>query len=51
MRPVNKGEAPKIQFKKYQEAEPYLEERSGAYCSFCEFPLKHVPEVDRKSVV
>lgn len=48
MRPVNKGEAPKIQFKKYQEAEPYLEVRLGAYCSFCEFPLKHVPEVEHK---
>ena len=34
MRPVNKGETPDKVFKKYQEAEPYLEERVGPYCSF-----------------
>lgn len=48
MRPVDKGEAPEHVFKKYQEAEPYLEERLGAYCSFCEFPIRHVPEVEHK---
>lgn len=48
MRPVNKGEAPDKEFKKYQEAEPYLEERLGAYCSFCELPINHVPEVEHK---
>lgn len=48
MRPVDKGEAPEQVFKKYQDAEPYLEERLGAYCSFCEFPIKHVPEVEHK---
>lgn len=48
MRPVNKGEAPDKVFKKYQEAEPYLKERLGAYCSFCEFPINHVPEVEHK---
>lgn len=48
MRPVDKGMAPDVRFKKYQDAEPYLEERIGAYCSFCEFPIKHVPEVEHK---
>lgn len=48
MRPVNKGEAPEQEFKKYQDAEPYLEERLGAYCSFCEMPVNHVPEVEHK---
>lgn len=48
MRPVDKGEAPNIEFEKYQEAEPYLEERLGAYCSFCELPINHVPEVEHK---
>ncbi len=48
MRPVDKGEAPEHAFQKYQEAEPYLEERLGAYCSFCEFPIRHVPEVEHK---
>lgn len=48
MRPVTKGEAPDKKFKKYQEAEPYLEERLGAYCSFCEMSINHVPEVEHK---
>ena len=48
MRPVDKGQAPDIRFKKYQDAEPYLEERLGACCSFCEYPIQHVPEVEHK---
>ncbi len=46
MRPVNKGASPEKQFKSYQDAEYYLEKRLGAYCSFCELPIKHVPEVE-----
>ena len=46
MRPIEKGAAPDVEFKKYSEAEPFLEERLGAYCSFCEFPIKHVPKVE-----
>lgn len=46
MRPVNKGKAPDIEFKKYRDAMPYMEERVGAYCSYCELPLQHVPEID-----
>lgn len=48
MRPVDKGEAPEHVFKKYQEAEPYLEECLGAYCSFCELLIRYVPEVEHK---
>lgn len=48
MRPINKGDAPKIKLKKYQDAKPYLEKRIGPYCSFCELPLQHVPEVEHK---
>lgn len=48
MRPVHKGKAPDRVFKKYQDAEPYLEQCLGAYCSFCEFPINHVPEVEHK---
>lgn len=48
MRPVIKGDAPNKEFKKYQEAEPYLEERLGAYCSFCEMSVRHAPEVEHK---
>lgn len=48
MRPINKGKAPNVVFDKYQDAQPHLEERLGPYCSFCEFPIKHVPEVEHK---
>lgn len=48
MRPVKKGDAPEWKFKKYQDAGPYLKERLGPYCSFCEFPIHHVPEVEHK---
>lgn len=30
----------------YGDALPYLENRIGSYCSYCEFPLNHVPEVE-----
>ncbi len=46
MRPVEKGKAPVCKFIKYQDAERELEERLGAYCSYCELPIKHVPEVE-----
>ena len=48
MRPVDKGKAPDRTFNDYQDAEPYLEERIGPYCSYCEFPINHVPEGDHK---
>ncbi|HJD32380.1 MAG TPA: HNH endonuclease [Candidatus Eisenbergiella stercorigallinarum] len=48
MRPVDKGETPDRTFDDYQDAEPYLEERIGPYCSYCEFPIGHVPEVEHK---
>lgn len=46
MRPVNKGPAPEKQYRKYQDAEPDLEKCLGPYCSFCEMPIRHVPEVE-----
>lgn len=48
MRPVNKGESPYDNIIKYEDAEPYLNERIGRYCSFCELPIFHVPEVEHK---
>lgn len=45
MRPVNKGKAPEVEYKDYKDAEPELEERLGAYCSYCEMPINHAPEV------
>lgn len=49
MRPLNKGEAPYVKISDYAEALPYLEERIGLYCSYCGFPIKHVPEVEHIS--
>lgn len=48
MRPVNKGVSPYDSIAKYEDAEPYLNERIGRYCSFCELPIFHVPEVEHK---
>lgn len=48
MRPVDKGTAPSKVYRQYQDAEADLEKRLGAYCSYCEFPIKHVPEVEHK---
>lgn len=45
MRPVNKGKSPKT-FSKYREAAPYLEDRLGRYCSYCEMPIFNAPEVE-----
>ena len=46
MRPVDKGESPYEKINKYQDALPYLEEKIGLYCSYCEMPIKHVPEIE-----
>ena len=46
MRPVDKGESPYKEIKEYQEALPYLEKKIGLYCSYCEMPINHVPEVE-----
>lgn len=49
MRPLNKGESPYVRIANYSQALPYLEERVGSYCSYCEFPIMHVPEVEHIS--
>ena len=46
MRPVNKGKSPYTNIMKYRDALPYLENRIGLYCSYCEYPISHVPEVE-----
>ena len=46
MRPVNKGKSPYQKIKSYEEATPYLGKRLGFYCSYCEMPIKNVPEVE-----
>ena len=47
MRPVNKGQKP-VEYKHYRDAEPYLEQRLGTYCSFCEMDISHAPKLNIK---
>lgn len=49
MRPINKGPSPYERISDYSEALPYLEQRIGVYCSYCEFRIDHVPEVEHVS--
>ena len=46
MRPVDKGKSPYEKIKVYQDALPYLGKKIGLYCSYCEMPIKHVPEIE-----
>lgn len=48
MRPLDKGESPYKKISKYQDAEPYLEKRLGAYCSFCEMRVNNALAVEHK---
>lgn len=48
MRPVYKGDSPYKTIGVYQEAEPYLEERLGRYCSFCEMRVNNALAVEHK---
>lgn len=48
MRPINKGEPPEKEYKKYQDAQGDLIERLGAFCSYCEMPIQNAPEVEHK---
>ncbi|SFR87673.1 HNH endonuclease signature motif containing protein [Anaeromicropila populeti] len=48
MRPVNKGKSPYTSIGDYHDAEPFLGSTIGYFCSYCEFPIIHVPEVEHK---
>lgn len=48
MRPIEKGAAPYESISKYQDAEPYLEQRLGPYCSFCEMRINQALAVEHK---
>ena len=54
MRPVRRGSSPRSQdFQNYQDAKPFLTDRLGTYCSYCErrFPaMLHVDHIHPKSV-
>ena len=49
MRPVNKGNSPYESIDEYRKALPYLVCTLGEYCSYCGFPISHVPEVEHKA--
>jgi hypothetical protein len=48
MRPVDKGVSPYASISCYSDALPYLEEKNGIYCSYCEMPIKNGPHVEHK---
>ena len=46
MRPVSKGSSPKPNCSHYRNAFDDLEDRIGLFCSYCEQPIQHAPEVE-----
>lgn len=48
MRPIDKGISPYKKIEEYQDAEPYLSDRIGRYCSFCEMRINHALAVEHK---
>ena len=48
MRPIYKGDSPYKTIENYQDAEPYLEERIGRYCAFCEMRVNNSLAVEHK---
>jgi hypothetical protein len=46
MRLVDKGTSPYVHINDYSEAQEFLLQRLGYFCSYCEFPIKHVPHVE-----
>ncbi|WP_395549308.1 MULTISPECIES: HNH endonuclease signature motif containing protein [unclassified Lacrimispora] len=48
MRPVDKGISPYTEIDVYQDAKPYLEEKVGKYCSFCEMHVTNALAVEHK---
>ena len=48
MRPVDKGEKPDTYYSEYGDVKEELIKRIGAFCSFCELPIRHVPEVEHR---
>ena len=46
MRPISKGPPPQSEYPHYRDALDDLEDRIGLFCSYCEQPIQHVPEVE-----
>jgi len=54
VRPVVKGDAPQLAYNPYGNALDDLTAQLGYFCSYCEQPITHAPEVEhvqRKSLV
>lgn len=48
MRPVDKGKKPDLDYSEYGDVKEELIKRIGAFCSFCELPIRHIPEVEHR---
>lgn len=46
MRSVAKGPSPQTEYPHYRDALDDLEDRIGLFCSYCEQPIQHEPEVE-----
>lgn len=46
MRPVVKGPSPQDEYSHYRDALDDLADRVGLFCSYCEQPIQHAPEVE-----
>lgn len=46
MRPVAKGQPPQAEYAQYRDALDDLAGRIGLFCSYCEQPIQHAPEVE-----
>ncbi|MDE0695947.1 MAG: HNH endonuclease [Boseongicola sp.] len=46
MRPVAKGQPPQAEYAQYRDALDDLAGQIGLFCSYCEQPIQHVPEVE-----
>ena len=46
MRPVVKGPPPQAEYSHYRDALDDLTDRIGRFCSYCEQPIQHAPEIE-----
>ena len=46
MRPVAKGQPPQAEYSKYRDALDDLAGQIGLFCSYCEQPIQHAPEIE-----
>ena len=46
MRPVDKGPRPQTEYSQYGDALDDLTDQIGLFCSYCEQPIQHAPEIE-----